>query len=176
MGEQSQSDDSAVTEKCRFMAAAYPTLDAEDTCGKYGDHQHDEPTFSLARALAVASQHPEPTDEQVAWFLADAAAVVGDFAPATTSWQVSAPQEVREPRLPGIEFDLTINAEPYVIQVSEWEPSHPVRLDTYRSWHCTCGLEEQERTGHAPTHADFCELVDEDEWPRSRPAGGEDRG
>lgn len=115
-------------EKCRYMVASYPTLDAEDTCS---EHRHDEPTFALARAMAVAFQQPNPTDEQVGWCMDDAAAVVDDFDPVPTAWEVTEPQLTDEA---GLEFTLTINSREYVVQPSEWEPSHPVSRAQWNAW------------------------------------------
>lgn len=112
---------------CRFMAAAYPSLGAE-ACT---EHRHDEPTFALARAFAVACQSPEPTDEQIAWMLDDAGAIVDDFDPAPAEWTVTEPQITDDA---GLDFTLTVNGAPYVIQQSEWEPSHPVSLATWHGW------------------------------------------
>lgn len=115
-------------EQCQFMAAAYPSLDAEDTCS---EHRHDGATFALAKAFAVACQSPDPTDEQIGWMLDDAAAVVDDFDPHPNAWVVTEPKETDEP---GLEFTLTVNERPYVIQPSEWEPSRPVSRAEWDSW------------------------------------------
>lgn len=116
------------SDKCRYMQAAYPDLDADETCS---EHRHDEPTFSLARAMAVAFQQPDPSDEQVGWCMDDAAAVVDDFDPAPESWSVTEPEITNEA---GLDFTLTINGVPYVVQPSEWEPSHPLRRATWDEW------------------------------------------
>lgn len=118
-------------EKCRYMAAAYPSLDADDTCT---EHRHDEPTFALARAMAAVFQQPDPTDEQIGWLLNDAAAVVDDFAPAPASWTVS---ELEISREPGLDFTLTINGIDYVIQENDsggHVVSHPVARVEWESW------------------------------------------
>ena len=130
-------------EQCQFMAAAYPTLGAESCT----EHRHDEPTFALARAFAVACQSPEPTDEQVAWMLDDAGAIVDDFDPAPAEWVVTEPQVTHEA---GLDFTLTVNGEPYVVQQSEWEPSHPVSLATWREW----GHEDDEDDTPTPPEVD----------------------
>jgi hypothetical protein len=120
-----------VTTKCRYMEAAYPTLDAEDTCG-YAAHRHDTQTFALARALAVAAQDPNPSDEQIAWFLEDAAAVVDDFDPTPATWNATEPRLADEP---GLEFTMTINDVPYVVQTGgHKEPAHPLRRSTWEEW------------------------------------------
>lgn len=121
------SNDTAVT-KCRYMEAAYPDLGAEDTCT---EHRHDEPTFALARALAVAAQDPNPSDEQIGWLLNDAAAVVDDFDPLPESWVATEPQLAE---VPGLDFTLTINGRPYVIQESGQEETHPMGRDQWRAW------------------------------------------
>lgn len=115
-------------DQCRYMQAAYPTLDAEDTCS---EHRHDEPTFALARAMAAAFQQPAPTDEQIGWCLDNAAAVVDDFNPPPWAWSVTAPELTDEP---GLEFTLWINSHEYVLQPSEWGPSRPVSREQWREW------------------------------------------
>lgn len=115
-------------QQCRYMAAAYPTLDADDTCT---EHRHDEQTFALARSLAVAAQDPNPTDEQIAWLLNDAAAVVDDFDPIPTAWTATEPQVANTP---GLDFTLTINGREYVIQESGQEDTHPVSRQQWWAW------------------------------------------
>lgn len=115
-------------EKCKYLQAAYPDLDAEETCS---GHRHDEPTFALATAMAKAFQGPDPSDEQIGWCMEDASAVVDDFKPAPETWEVSEPELTTEA---GLEFTLTINGAEYVIQPSEWEPSHPVSRTTWDQW------------------------------------------
>lgn len=118
------------TEQCQYMAAAYPTLNGDDTCS---EHRHEARVFELARALASEFQKPDPTDEQIGWFLDDADAVVDDFDPAPDVWEIAGLRSMPE-ELPGITNLLRINDVEYVIQDSEWEPAHPVSLATYRSW------------------------------------------
>lgn len=118
----------SATEQCRYLAAAYPILDADDTCA---EHRHDAPTFALARAMATAFQQPDPTDEQIGWCMDDAAAVIDDFDPPPLSWTVTEPEVTRES---GLDFTLSINGVGYVVQQSEWEPSHPVSRSTWQSW------------------------------------------
>lgn len=137
--------------QCRYMAAAYPTLTAEDTCT---DHRHDDATFALARAFAVACQSPEPSDEQVGWMLADAAAVVDDFVPTPSTWTVTEPQEAHET---GLDFTLTINGAAYVVQPGEWEPSHPVSRAQWDAWQDDdCG--EHEWLDRPESDTRVCEL------------------
>lgn len=125
---EAQSADIAPSGKCRYMQAAYPGLTAADTCS---EHRHDEFTFALARGLAVVCQQPEPTDEQIGWLMDDAAAVVDDFDPKPETWTVTKPEITNEV---GLDFTLTINGIDYVIQQSEWEPSHPLRRTTWDEW------------------------------------------
>jgi hypothetical protein len=75
-----------VSTQCRYMQAAYPDLSAEDTCE--GFHRHEDRVYNLARAIAAAVHECEPSDEQVAWFLNDADAVVDDFTPTPETWEV----------------------------------------------------------------------------------------
>ena len=118
-------------DQCRYMAAAYPDLDAADTCDSL-DHRHDEPTFALARALAVAVQQQSvATDEEVAWFLEDAAAVVDDFDPKPWAWSVTTPEPTDEP---GLDFTLWINSRAYVIQPAEQEEARPVSRAEWERW------------------------------------------
>jgi hypothetical protein len=122
-------------EQCRFLAAAYPILDAGDTCT---EHPHDEPTFALARAFAVMFQDTlEPSDEQVGWFMDDAGAVVTDFDPAPSEWAIEqqpTPARRSDAYLSGIDQWFKVNGVEYVLQESEWEPSRPVKLATYLEW------------------------------------------
>jgi hypothetical protein len=116
--------------QCSYMAAAYPTLDADDTCHS---HRHEDRVVALARAMAVEFQRPEPSDEQIAWFLDDADAVIDDFAPAPEAWEIT--DHVTMPNEPpGIVDRFRINGVEYVLQDAEWEPARPVRLTTYLSW------------------------------------------
>lgn len=118
--------------KCRYMTAAYPTLGAEDTCT---EHEHNAPTFALAKALAAACYEvEEPTDEAIAWFLNDAAAVIGDIESPPLDWTVSAPVLVNEP---GLDMTLTINGVEYVIQQNDsggHVESHPITRAEWDEW------------------------------------------
>lgn len=119
--------------QCAYMKAAYPILNAEDTCE--GRHRHEPRVFALARAMARTFQ-PEPTsDERIAWFLDDADAVVDDFGgPEWDGWTVALIEDMpADP--PGIDCRFTINGVEYVLPESEWEPSVPVDRETWDSWH-----------------------------------------
>lgn len=143
-------------EPCRYMQAAYPTLGAE-ACT---EHRHDEPTFALARAFAVTCQSPEPTDEQIGWMLDDAGAIVDDFDPVPTEWTVTEPQVTNEA---GLDFTLTVNGVPYVIQQSEWEPSHPVSLATWREWGNEDDECEHDWTERPESDTYVCEICGEED-------------
>lgn len=95
----------AMSEQCRYMAAAYPT--------------------------AEACQQASPTDEQIAWALDDAAVVVDDFDPMPDAWTATEPALTNEA---GLEFTLTINDREYVIQPSEWDASRPVSRAQWEAW------------------------------------------
>jgi hypothetical protein len=119
-----------VSTQCRYMQAAYPDLSAEDTCE--GFHRHEDRVYNLARAIAAAVHECEPSDEQVAWFLNDADAVVDDFTPTPETWEVvnhGYPEEE-----PGLNFAMRVNGVEYVAQESEWEPATPVKRETWESW------------------------------------------
>ena len=118
------------TEKCRYMDSACPTLGAEDCCGA---HRHEDRVFTLARAMAVIFQKVDPSDEQVAWFLDDADAVVEDFDPTPDAWEVADLKDMPD-EMPGIAHMFQINGVEYVLQDADWEPARPVRLTTYKSW------------------------------------------
>lgn len=127
-----------MSDQCRYMTAAYPNLDADDTCS---EHRHDEPTFALARAMAAAFQQPNPTDEQIGWCMDDAGAVVGDFDPAPDEWTVTEPKLTNEP---GLDVTLTINGVEYVIQENDsggHVVCYPVSRATWDVW--TAEAEEQ---------------------------------
>lgn len=118
-------------EQCRYMRAAYPTLDAEDTCS---EHRHDAATFALARAMAVTFQQSDPTDEQVGWFMDDAGAVVTDFDPAPINWTVTELEVTREA---GLDYTLSVNGAEYVMQENDsggHVVTHPVSREQWDQW------------------------------------------
>ncbi|MBE7193770.1 MAG: hypothetical protein INR66_14965 [Gordonia polyisoprenivorans] len=118
-------------EKCRYMEAAYPDLSAED-CSCASFHRHEPRVFQLASALAVVFQGENPTDEQIAWFLNDADAVVDEFDPTPKTWTVvdlGEPNQYRD--LPGVIRRFTINGVEYVIKDAEWEPAVPISRARY---------------------------------------------
>lgn len=121
--------------QCRYMAAAYPTLDAEETC-RFA-HRHDPGTFALAEAMAMQFQHPDPSDEQIAWFLNDAAAVVDDFIPPPERWTVDTlleEEDEDETNLIGIEFRFRVNGVEYVVRSGDKVETHPISRATWDGW------------------------------------------
>lgn len=117
------------TEQCRYMVAAYPDLDAEDTCTDM--HRHEQRVYDLARALAAAIHESEPSDEQVAWLLNDADAVVDDFTPTPETWEVvnrGYPEEY------GLDHAMQINGVEYVAQTAEWDPAPLIKRATWEEW------------------------------------------
>ena len=120
---------------CRWCFAAYPIL-ADEEC----PHLNDPRIGDLARAFAVVCQNPDPSDEQIGWFVEDADAVIDDFPAETTSWTVTGPVPPSEDESFALDFTLTINGEAYVVQQSEGEPAHPVKRSTWESW-----IEEADR-------------------------------
>lgn len=113
--------------QCRYMAAAYPGLSAEESCS---NHRHEPRVFALAEALAKVCQ-PDVTDEKVGWFVDDADAIVDDFDPTPSEWKLTGPE--LSDRI-GVTQELAINDRAYVIPDSEWEPAPPVALATWLRW------------------------------------------
>lgn len=116
---------------CRYCTAAYP--DYPDIAGEACElHRNEQRVYDLATAMARVFQQRSPTDEQVAWFLDDADAVVDDFDPVPEKWRVrKLPQNNYD------EFDcrMRINDVTYVIQAGgHKEKSLPVRLSVLRGW------------------------------------------
>lgn len=144
-----------MSEQCRYMAAAYPTLDADESCS---EHRHDATTFALARAMASVFQQLDPTDEQIGWCLDDAAAVVDDFDSAPLSWTVTEPEVTREA---GLDFTLTVNGVDYVVQQSEGEPSHPVSRTEWESWTAEAGC-AHDWTLRPESDTHVCEICGEE--------------
>lgn len=138
---------SDMAEQCRYMQAAYPELDAEDTCD--GFHRHEQRVYDLARAIATAIHECEPTDEQVAWFLNDADAVVDDFDPTPEAWEV-VNHGYPEAEC-GLNHAMRINGVEYVIQESDWEPATPIKRETWDAWRAADGDDEDPRIGYRDT-------------------------
>ncbi len=115
---------------CRFCLAAYPILfeDGDVTACEW-EHRDDPRVYALAAAMARIFQPRPNTDEQIAWFLQDADAVVDDFDTPPAKWRLR--------KLPdgGDEFigRFRINGVTYVLRDGkDYVP--PVRLSTLREW------------------------------------------
>jgi hypothetical protein len=123
------ADDTA--RPCRYCLAAYPILfeNGETDCCEF-EHRDDPRVYALARKMARVF-NPPTTDEHICWFLADADAVVDDFDPAPGKWRIR-----RLPDSKGDDFDLRfrLNDVTYVDPAAGKEPTHPVRLTTWREW------------------------------------------
>lgn len=113
--------------QCKYMAAAYPILDGEDTCGIF--HEHTPAVFELATHLASMFQETStPTDEQVAWFLNDADAVIQQVPVLPTiagniGLQVERTTDRHLP--PGCTDQFNVNGCEFVIQDSDFDPMTP---------------------------------------------------
>ncbi|MDI1288691.1 MAG: hypothetical protein PSX37_01910 [bacterium] len=130
---------------CEFCRAAWPSLTGDDFF-----HGDDPRLPDIARALADVAQGPNPTDEQVGWFIDDADAIVGDWPGHPGPWVITdwnhspTDPECPEESWVGIDLTFTLNGVPYVIQESEFESMHPVKRDTYLSWHAEDATEASE--------------------------------
>ena len=132
---------------CKFCLAAYPILFEDgDVSACEFEHRDDPRVYALAAAMARIFQPRPNTDEQIAWFLQDADAVVDDFDPPPEKWKLR--------KLPDgfSEFDarFRINGVTYVLQSGDGKPT-PVRLATLRSWQREANREAAERTKSAAT-------------------------
>ena len=117
---------------CRFCLAAYPILfENGETDSCEFEHRDDPRVYALARKLATVYQQPRPTDEQVAWFLADADAVIDHFDPPPGKWKIRT-----LPLGKSCEFVMRfrLNGVTYVVQDGDKEACHPVRLADLRQW------------------------------------------
>ena len=112
---------------CQFCTAAYPEM-ADEIC--QWEHRDEQRVYDLATAMARIFQQRNPTDEQIAWFLEDANAVVDDFDPPPAKWRLR--------KLPNDFSEFTarfrINDVTYILQDGDKEKTTPVRLSTFRSW------------------------------------------
>jgi hypothetical protein len=110
-----------------------PILPTAEDCA--AEHRDDQRVYDLARAMAKVMQDRHPSDEQVAWFLADADDVVDDFDPPPDRWRVrrlpaSANDEEQE-----IEVRIRINDVTYVALAGGKDcRGSVVKLSTFRSW------------------------------------------
>ncbi len=120
---EADSPEPVASRPCRYCVASWsgatsrhgdsairPTVrDCVDT------HRDDPRVYDLARALSEVLQDRRPSDEQVAWFLADADEVVDDFVPPPDRWRVRRLPESANDRFDGIEVRVRINDVTYVV-------------------------------------------------------------
>jgi len=120
-----------MTRPCRYCLAAYPILfENGDASSCEFEHRDEQRIYDLAIAMARVFQQREPTDEQVAWFLEDADAVVDDFDPVPVRWRVR-----KLPDSDEFVARLRICDVTYVIEHGGHKvKTVPVRLATLRQW------------------------------------------
>jgi hypothetical protein len=98
---------------CRYCIADWaPTEVSAEECEMR--HRDDPRVYDLARSLAIVLQDRAPSDQQIAWFLADADQVVDGFDPAPTRWKVRRLPASSNDHYDGIEVRLRINDVTYV--------------------------------------------------------------
>lgn len=116
---------------CKFCVAAYPILfENGDTADCEMEHRDEPRIYDLARAMAAAFQPKPNTDEQVAWFLQDADAIVDDFDPVPAKWRI---RKLPDPESGEFIMRFRINDVTYVVQDGEGHVT-PVRLSLLRKW------------------------------------------
>ncbi len=118
--------EAAHPQPCRFCAAN--GYDAE-LC-KFAHERPVDTVAPLATKLASIFQQRTPTDEQVGYFMQDAAAIISDFDPLPDVWRVR--------KLPcGVDDEFVmrfrVNDVTYVVEDAEGY-NEPVRLATFRQW------------------------------------------
>lgn len=98
---------------CRYCIADWAPVEvsAEDCEWR---HRDDPRVYGLAQALASTLQDRNPSDRQIAWFLADADGVVNHFEPPPARWRVRRLPENANDQYDGIEVRLRINDVTYV--------------------------------------------------------------
>jgi hypothetical protein len=110
-----------------------PILPSAEDCAV--EHRDDPRVYGLARAMAKVMQDRHPSDEQVAWFLADADEVVDDFDPPPEQWRVRRLPASANDADHGIEVRLRINDVTYVaLEGGKDCRGSVVKLATFRSW------------------------------------------
>ena len=133
---------------CKFCLAAYPILFEDgDVSSCEFEHRDDPRIYALAAAMARVFQPRPNTDEQIAWFLQDADAVVDDFDPVPAKWRIR--------KLPDGESDefvmrFRINDVTYVCRDGE-DYVPPVRLSLLREWQREADREAADRAKSATT-------------------------
>jgi hypothetical protein len=107
-------------------------LPSADDC-EY-EHRDDPRVYDLARVMASVMQSRNPSDEQIAWFLADADEVIDDFDPPPDRWRVRKLPESANDADYGIEVRLRINDVTYVALAGGKDLRGAVmKLSTFRS-------------------------------------------
>ena len=132
-----------MTRPCKFCLAAYPILFEDgDVSSCEFEHRDDPRVYALAAAMARIFQPRPNTDEQVAWFLQDADAVVDDFDPPPEKWRVR-----KLPLGSSGEFIMRfrVNDVTYVVQEGGKEKTNPVRLSVLRAAQREANREAAER-------------------------------
>lgn len=115
---------------CKYCLAAYPILfeDGDVTACEW-EHRDEQRVYDLAAAMARVFQARQPSDEQVAWFLSDADAVVDDFEPQPEKWRI---RKLPDGKYSEFAARFRINDVTYVIRDGNKEKVPPVRLSTLR--------------------------------------------
>jgi hypothetical protein len=128
---------------CRFCLAAYPILfeDGDVASCEFG-HRDEPRVYDLAAAMARIFQPRPNTDEQIAWFLGDADAVVDDFDPAPGKWRI---RKLPPGKSGEFVMRFRVNDVTYVIRDGDKDPVPPVRLSTLREWQREADREAQAR-------------------------------
>ena len=117
---------------CKYCLAAYPILFEDgDTTACEWEHRDEQRVYDLAAAMARIFQPRPNTDEQVAWFLQDADAVVDDFDPQPEKWRI---RKLPDGKNDDFVLRFRLNDVTYVIQDGGKEKTTPVRLSTLRGW------------------------------------------
>lgn len=131
-----------MTRPCQYCRAAYP-----DMAGEICEWAHRDETrvYVLAEALAKVFQDPDPSDEQVQWFLADADAIIDDFDPGPDAWPIENLPLTPDDYDSNFIMKFRCNGETYVVQDADFEPAHPVKLSTWRRWQREAGEDFRRR-------------------------------
>ena len=134
---------------CKYCLAAYPILfeDGDVTSCEW-EHRNEQRVYDLAAAMARIFQPRPNTDEQVAWFLQDADAVVDDFDPVPAKWRI---RNLPPGKSGEFVMRFRLNDVTYVVQEGGKEKTNPVRLSTLRSWQREANQEASEQDKNAAT-------------------------
>lgn len=134
---------------CKFCLAAYPILFKDgDTTSCEWEHRDEQRVYDLAAAMARIFQSRPNTDEQVAWFLQDADAIVDDFDPVPEKWRI---RQLPPGKSGEFVMRFRVNDVTYVVQEGGKEMVNPVRLSTLREWQREADEAVAERNKRAAT-------------------------